>query len=358
MNQPAHLVVTHSGAFHSDELMAVALLCRFYFHRPLRAVDWPGETIRRVAQGKESMTLEPVLLPDGVEDRRQANCLVRTRDARTLAAAKANPEVFVLDVGGEFDPGLLNFDHHQASMDQGWPDGTPFSSAGLVWRWLRGSGKLDASLPGEAMDELERDLIIPLDAHDNGSKEFPAAAVCESYNRNLVEPDAGMEQFRKALGFIEQLLDNAIYRAVSRLESRRAIERAWRASPDPRYAILEKPVSHPDGTGLLSEVSGGQGLILGIPGRAGRYNLISTRGEGRFSVACPLPLDWRGRMDFEAPLDDGKVARVAFAHKTGFMCVIEGDQDLARRVAGAIVSRRHEPGKTDKSQPPAGPGPK
>ena len=66
-------VVTHDGVFHSDEVFSVALLR---------------------------------LLHNNID-------IVRTRDEQVLKIAVENPEVFVLDVGGQYAPAKRNFDHHQ-----------------------------------------------------------------------------------------------------------------------------------------------------------------------------------------------------------------------------------------------------
>lgn len=65
-------IITHSGIFHSDELFAIALLKKVY--------------------GKH-ISIERT----------------RTISEKDLE----NPEIWVLDVGGQYNPTLKNFDHHQ-----------------------------------------------------------------------------------------------------------------------------------------------------------------------------------------------------------------------------------------------------
>ncbi len=67
-------VVTHDTAFHADEVIAVALL---------RQAGFQFE-------------------------------ITRTRDPKILGEAIADNNILVLDVGGVYDPAMLNFDHHQA----------------------------------------------------------------------------------------------------------------------------------------------------------------------------------------------------------------------------------------------------
>lgn len=338
MTQPLHTLVTHAGSFHSDEIMAVALLERFYLARPVAQVDLDSAALLRLLAQGDRPEASVRRLPDGTEDARTPHLLVRTRAPDVLAAAKSDPTVFVLDVGGELEPTLLNFDHHQASMQEAWPDGTPFSSTGLVWRWLRGQGLLDA-MDAAVLDELEASLIRPLDAHDNGQALCPLAQVCEGYNRHVDEPGIQLEQFDKAKAFLADALANHLHQAEVKVEARQTLAQAWATAQarGDRHVVLGEALAYPDGTGLLDEVSGGEAELLAIPGRGNRYSIISLPIDGRFSIKCPVPEAWRGRMDQEIEVD-GRPLRLAFAHKTGFMCVVQGGPQDAHRAARHIVA--------------------
>ena len=87
-------LATHSGSFHLDDAFAYAVL--------------------RLALG---------LRAAGVD-----HDLRRTRDQAAIAAAD-----IVWDVGAVFDAATNRFDHHQRGAPER-EDGTPFSSAGLIWR--------------------------------------------------------------------------------------------------------------------------------------------------------------------------------------------------------------------------------
>lgn len=332
------VLVTHSGAFHSDELMALALLERFVLNRPVRLV-WGlslAET-KRIIEGNEQPDLPSRWDCDGVEDCRTPCPIIRTRDPEALRLAKSKENVWVLDVGGEYQPERLNFDHHQDSMKEQWADGTPYSCAGLVWRWILEQGVSDNELTPDVAQELGKTLIRGLDAHDNGVQVFAAAQACEGFNRNQVEEEVTARQFEKALRFMADVLNNAIYQARTKVEARHVLHEAWKKTPHgQRYVVLDEPMEYPDGTGLLKEVSNGQALLLGLPGKGNRYNLISTSLDTKFDTACPAPKSWRGKMDFQVNDDHGPI-RLAFAHKTGFMCVIEGGSSEAKRAAQLIL---------------------
>ena len=70
-----HKIITHNGIFHADDVMAVALLHEFI--RPTIPVE-------------------------------------RTRNIS--ADEFANPDIWIVDVGGKFDKELNNYDHHQDPM--------------------------------------------------------------------------------------------------------------------------------------------------------------------------------------------------------------------------------------------------
>ena len=109
MSAQKPVLVTHSGKFHCDEVFAYAIL--------------------RAALG---------LHQPGVD-----HALVRSRDAAVIASGDV-----VWDVGLVFDAPAGRFDHHQRGAPVR-PDGTPFSSAGLVWREY-GVAAVEALLPEEA----------------------------------------------------------------------------------------------------------------------------------------------------------------------------------------------------------------
>lgn len=153
-------VFTHSQQFHIDELIAIALLDVYVF------------------QGQYQV--------------------VRTRDEKILEEARNNPEAFVIDVGGVYDPAMLNFDHHQNDENLRWADGLPYSSCGLVWKWLRESKKLHQHMNDETMDIIENDLIRRVDKHDNGLEKMSELILLIMYNRKPDDPKAQDRQFKMA----------------------------------------------------------------------------------------------------------------------------------------------------------------
>lgn len=120
-------IFTHSGQFHADEVCCCALL--WFIHN--------------------------IKIP-----------IIRTRDAELLA--NAGEDDYLVDVGGEYDPKRLRFDHHQLEFDERFPgSNTKMSSLGLVWKQF-GEG-----LVGPAFKSFYFRFIEGIDAHDNGVSQLP-----------------------------------------------------------------------------------------------------------------------------------------------------------------------------------------
>ncbi|KAL5115035.1 hypothetical protein ACEQ8H_007076 [Pleosporales sp. CAS-2024a] len=136
----APVIGTHSGHFHADEALAVAMLRLLPAYR-----DAP---------------------------------LVRTRDPAALARCHT-----VVDVGGEYDDAARRYDHHQRGFDAVFPGRhTKLSSAGLVYlHFGRDIIAAVAGLHGPdcdlLFDKIYADFVEAFDANDNGVDVVPAAAL-------------------------------------------------------------------------------------------------------------------------------------------------------------------------------------
>lgn len=334
-----HIVVTHAGSFHADEAMAVALLEKFYFpYATQMSVGVDSSVHLEWLKGNQSPTTDAVFYADGVEECRTPIVVIRTRDAALLKTAKANRDVFVIDVGGEFDASALNFDHHQRSMSQRWEDGTPLSSTGLIWKWLLAQGHLNG-LHDEVRDELQEKVVKPLDAHDNGVATSPVASQLAGYNRTSDNTDEQNRQFGKAKQLMMDTLENAIFSAELKLEAKTVLRKGWTKAQQvgDTHVLLRDHISYHDCATLLRDISNGKADMIIIPGQGNRFSVISTPLDKAFSIKCPCPSEWWGKMDQKVTIN-GKDIMVRFAHKTGFMCVVEGSHKDAQQVARHIIA--------------------
>ena len=192
------VIVTHSGKFHADDAWAVAVL--------------------------------NVLFP--------ACEIVRTRDEAAIEAAD-----FAIDVGGVWDPALGRFDHHQKGFSGARSSGVPYASAGLVWReyGARCVSVLAAihsghDLPEEKAQEIaygiDADVVQYLDLSDVGAAKnapggYGLSAVISGFNPNWLDEERlgygeaaeryRLDQFRRAMAFLTDILINAVKYRVGAL---------------------------------------------------------------------------------------------------------------------------------------------
>lgn len=224
---------THSGHFHADEALAIAMLR---------------------------------ILPSYAE-----SPLVRTRDPGMLADCHT-----VVDVGAEYVPERNRYDHHQREFNTTFPGhATKLSSAGLVYMHFgKDIIRTVTGLPeGQDLnvlyEKIYADFIEAFDANDNGinvvapqdlekagitkkfqDRGFSIASVVNRYNyANPATDDLTKEQrqaeedsnFARASSFVgEQFRLELTDRANSWLPARNAVARAYnhRFQYDNRGRIL------------------------------------------------------------------------------------------------------------------------
>lgn len=333
------LIVTHAGTFHADEIMAIILLEKFLFFRPTRLTfNAEGKDYIKWIQQTEKPLCFPLFFEDGIEDMRTPIPVIRTRDASVLKTACQNSSVYVIDVGGEYNASFLNFDHHQGHMTEMWPDGKPLSSTGLIWTWLKTQQKLQ--LPHILIQDIEDKIIKPLDLHDNGLETSPVASLIATFNRSTDSVDEQNRQFTQAKMVLTSYLDNIMYTSTLKYEATDMISQAWNRAQKKgdTVVLLPKHIDFHDCPAVLKSLSQNQADMIIIPGQGNRFSLISLPLDTPFSIKNPCPLQWRGKMD-QTLFIDGKSIHLKFAHKTGFMCIVEGKHSDALTVARHIVDQ-------------------
>lgn len=304
-------LATHSGKFHCDEVFAYATL--------------------RLALG---------LSKEG-ED----HLLVRTRKPEAIAAAD-----IVWDVGFVFDAEANRFDHHQ----RGAPlrdDGTPFSSAGLIWR-VYGERAVTALLPAAAVDagfapaiaaELDDTVVRLIDELDNGvSAEGPIRRDTLSLGTLVGDcnptwdaptgsgPAAGDSQFQHATALVLSMLARRVDGLRARLAAEAIVLEAHAASSDPRILVLDrgmpwKNVVFSHNLPVLFTVS---------PASNGNWMVDTVPPEpGSFAQKLPLPQAWAGLQE-EALAELTGTPDAVFVHLRRFVGAArtrEGALDLAHK---------------------------
>jgi uncharacterized UPF0160 family protein len=137
--------------------------------------------------------------------------LIRTRDKNIISKHQKSKNSFVIDVGFQYDSNNLNFDHHQNDSRLSWEDGTPFSSCGLIWKFLKDNKYLENKISSMKIMFLEEFVIKKIDKQDNGLDQWLDGVFISMYNRSQLDDRIMDKQFKKALSASKDYLSNLIF---------------------------------------------------------------------------------------------------------------------------------------------------
>lgn len=296
-------IYTHCDSFHADELMAIALLARFHFDVSVKDLN-----------------------------------IIRTRDENILSVAK-NSKNFVIDVGREYNSEKLNFDHHQSDPNLVWKNGSPLSSCGLIFRWLKKEEKLK-SISDYTISKLAN-FAYTVDQHDNGKQIWEDNKFFRAYNHS---DDRVIEnkQFRKALRAAEDYVDNLIFKAELEKENNEKVEKAIKESIDNNHEdFLIVYDSLPGGRDIAVEKSKAKLYIAGYKDEEKELMEWSVKSipsdiNDPFSSRQRMPKAWCG-IEGQA-LKDISGFNLRFCHKGGFICVLEGSEQEVKELAKTIIN--------------------
>jgi uncharacterized UPF0160 family protein len=292
------ILVTHNGSFHTDDLFAMATLS---------------------------------ILHNGDVK------IIRTRDSNVIAKGD-----YVCDVGGIYDPETNRFDHHQKGGAGTRPNGIPYSSFGLVWN------KYGEKICGgkEVADFIDKKIVQPIDAHDNGFDISVPHLDVFSYSAEQIflansptwkeNNNFSMDKiFQKEVKKIIPLLLREIEVAKADVEGKNLIIKAYTESKNKRVIILNNSFPRyliQDTLPLFSEpiyfiYPSGHGDSWKV--EAVRENLTTLRSRKLF------PESWRGLMNEDSKLKElSGVSDIIFCHQSGFFLHVktkEGAIALAQK---------------------------
>lgn len=291
-------IVTHSGRFHADEVFACAALSILY-------------------EGK-------------VE-------IVRSREPKVWETGD-----YVVDVGGVYDPETKRFDHHQEGGAGARVNGVPYSSFGLVWKHY--GEKLAGSI--EAAETIDKRLVQPIDAGDNGMDSFlPIEGMAPYLIQDIVmvfapswnETRTDDDGFFEVLEIAIKILDRTIRRTQDIVLGQHFVEEAYAQAPDKRIIILEG--SYPWHEVLASHA---EPLYVITPDRGvkGDWKVEAIRDDSRtFKNRKSFPLSWAGKQGEELAEISG-VSDAFFCHNNRFITAAhskEGAIALATMAANALL---------------------
>ncbi|MCK5021336.1 MAG: MYG1 family protein [Candidatus Peribacteraceae bacterium] len=217
--------VTHSGAFHADDVFAAALLT----------------TIFPLAAGRE---------------------IIRTRDQAIIEEHLAKEDSLVFDIGhGEFD-------HHQKGGNGTRVNGIPYASFGLIWNkfaaqyielWLKSIGLqpyrelfVDIDIK-RIISMVDTVLVQPVDSYDNGvdihTNKFESISpltisqVVFGFNAPwFIAPDddTGMQDFLSAVAFAQKQISRTVEFVVGVISAESIVKNAIDNAEIPEIIVLDR----------------------------------------------------------------------------------------------------------------------
>ena len=201
-------VVVHDGDFHPDEVFA----CAVFFL-------WAEKTGNKIK-------------------------IIRNREKEIITKAD-----IVADVGGVYDPDRNRFDHHQKEGAGIHENGIPYASFGLVWKKYGAEVCSDR----EVANSIERDLVVPVDARDNGinisaTNDFKiddhrTHDAIDHFNFTYQEDQGpSYKQFEKALYLTKEILIREIAWAKALIDGEKETLELIRKQDNPEILILEKNI--------------------------------------------------------------------------------------------------------------------
>lgn len=280
-------IVTHDGHFHTDDLLACAVLL----------LKYPSATI------------------------------VRSRDHSVIDKAD-----IAVDVGGVYDPSRLRFDHHQPEGAGKRDNGLPYASLGLVWK------EYGRELSGgeDVARLIEEKLVSSVDALDNGInlsrpffenvKQYSVGDYFESFSTDAET----MEDFDRifsevlmlAAGLIEREIRDARRTAADWKEVREMYEKA----ADKHIVILPR---HMRWKRLLIST---EASFVVYPRPDGKWSSQAVpKAINTFELKRGFPSAWSGLRDGDFASVSG-VPDAFFCHRDCFL-VVAGSKEGAYKLA-------------------------
>lgn len=301
-------LVTHDGSFHSDDIFAAATLSIY--------LDNLGKRFQ----------------------------IIRTRDQEII-----NSGDYVFDVGGIYDEKNNRFDHHQVggagrrilSTSEG-QETIEYASFGLVWK------KFGVEISGskEVFDTVDRRLVVPVDAFDNGIdlyknnfenlSPYTINDVMSIFSKTALEDANKDEQFMKALVWAKEILTREIKKANDQIEITKIIRSFYESAKDKRLIIIDKPkVSRFEIWEALQDFP--EPLFV-VYGDKQDWSIVAIRkNESTFGNRKNFPKPWAGLRDDELQNVSG-VRDAVFCHRALFMAVAKSKEGAIKLAQIAVES--------------------
>lgn len=293
-------LVTHDGSFHSDDIFAAAAI-----------------TLMLEKKNKQYM-------------------IIRSRDKDIIENGD-----YVFDVGGEYNEKLNKFDHHQKG-GAGEREGIPYAAFGLVWK------KFGKEVTGtqEIADMIERKLVLPIDANDNGVDLFEnnflnispytLQDVFGTFSPTALEELQKDKQFMKAFILGKEILQREIKKASDQIEINKIIKNFYKKSKDKRLIVIDEPKVYKyeiwEGLEDFPEP------LFAVSGDNENWRVTAIRKEKKgFGNRKDFPKAWAGLREKELQAITG-VPDAIFCHRGLFLVVAKSKEGAIKLGQIAVES--------------------
>ena len=240
----------------------------------------------------------------------------------------------MIDVGGEYNPELGRFDHHQRGGAGARENGIPYSSFGLIWQ------KYGVELCNgnkEVALAVDKNLVSTIDAIDCGyvdtvSQGISLSQTISMFNPTWQEPKEFDSCFNEAVTFAERVLARFIASAKGGIEARGIVAEAIEKSDDARIIVLEQYTPWKTTVHALSK----EALFMVYPSETGQWRIQAVPVEpGSFTDKKSLPLEWAGLADQELA-DVTGLSDAMFCHNGRFIAGAKSFDSVMKMATMAV----------------------
>lgn len=299
-------LVTHNGSFHADDLFACAILCLM------------------------------------LENKNKKFEIIRTRDEEVLEHGD-----YIFDVGGIYD-GKNKFDHHQKGGAGERENDIPYASFGLVWKDF---GLELCGLDENAWREIDRKIVAPIDAIDNGvdiisskyGNIFPYGGDQPFliFNPTWQEDESKTDEiFKVQVKNAMKILKREIEVAKADSVGKKIIEDSYLNAPNkqiielpklgfPRY-LYQKTLSN------FKEPI----YVMYESAHTGNWKVEAiTKDPDTLESRKSFPESWRGFLSGDIKLKEVTgISDVIFCHKSGFLLTVKSKEGAMKLAELALKS--------------------
>ncbi len=299
-------LITHSGAFHADDLFAYSVL-----HRLFPKAD-----------------------------------LIRTRD-QSLISSTENAIVF--DVGNKYDPERNLYDHHQADKPLREP-GLAYSSFGLIWKHF-GVAYIQSILPelskedAEAIQQrLDNRIVRDIDAIDNGTPlpdqkgvrhPMGIASMLMDFRPDFDddEPLAMDEGFQRGAFMAISFLKAKVRKAAATLRSEKIVKEAIENRVHPNWIELPRGMNY---MGPILELDEAEEILYVVNPSDNEWQLNAVNVSAQsYDMRKALPEAWAARRDEDLAAVTG-VKDAVFAHAGLFIAIARSREGIMSMLEQAL----------------------